>query len=99
MNEKWLHSKQMISYSIFSAVFDVLKSNSSTDENQVAGQIDEELLDDAVAGHMTGGYGSVHDGDNLLVAVCDLCVQEKIASGHIIYNGNYMFPDDENDKI
>ena len=99
MNEAWLHSTQLKSYTIFSAVLDVLQSNSTGDDNDIAGQIDEEMLEDAVAGHMTGGYGSTHDGDNLLIAVCDACVEIKKASGHIIYNGNYMFPDDENDEV
>lgn len=46
---------------------------------------------DGVIGNISAGYGSVHDGDMFVIAICDKCIKEKKDTGVLAYTGNYMF--------
>ena len=46
------------------------------------------------------GYGSTHDGDQFVIAICDDCIKENLKDATILYYGNYMYGGDyANDEI
>ena len=36
------------------------------------------------------GYGSSHDGDRILLAICDDCIKENLSDGTLLYFSNYI---------
>jgi hypothetical protein len=73
------------------------------------GRRDEEIVIDA-GSHMwndglvhkvSAGYGSSHDGDEFIIAICDDCILKKKATGNIAYIDNYMcyFSEEDEDYI
>ena len=42
-----------------------------------------------IVGKIDAPYGSIHDGDMYVIAICDNCVKEK----KLRYVGNYLFPE------
>lgn len=62
------------------------------------GRRDEEIEIDAssqmwnngVVQKISAGYGSCHDGDEFIIAICDECIMKKKATGNIAYIDNYM---------
>lgn len=42
---------------------------------------------------VNAGYGSKHDGDEFIIAICDQCINENIEDGTLLYFGNYIFPE------
>jgi hypothetical protein len=46
------------------------------------------------------GYGSTHDGDQFVIAICDECIKENVQDGTLLYWGNYMgFSDISEDDV
>ena len=43
-----------------------------------------------IVSKISAGYGSVLDGDQFIVAICDECIKEKMEDGTIAYISNYM---------
>ena len=41
------------------------------------------------------GYGSKHDGDQFIIAICDDCINDNLSDQTILYYGNYMYPDNQ----
>jgi len=41
---------------------------------------------------LNAGYGSSHDTDQIIVAICDECIKENLESGFLLYRGNYIHP-------
>jgi len=39
---------------------------------------------------IAANYGSKHDGEMYLIAVCDNCIDNCLLSGKIKWRGNYM---------
>ena len=37
------------------------------------------------------GYGSIHDGDQFVIAICDDCIKENLEDATLLYYGNYMY--------
>lgn len=52
--------------------------------------IDSEMIDGGIIQIISAGYGSKHDGDEVIVAICDDCVSEKLEDATILYFDNYM---------
>jgi hypothetical protein len=42
---------------------------------------------------VNAGYGSKHDGDEFIIAICDDCINENKEDGTLLYYGNYMYPE------
>jgi hypothetical protein len=42
---------------------------------------------------INAGYGSIHDGDMFILAICDECIKSKKSEASLLYYGNYMFND------
>jgi hypothetical protein len=67
-------------------------------KRQIHGKHDEEITLDAGSEIWNGGlvhlvsagYGSTHDGDEFIIAICDDCLTKKKMTGHIAYINNYM---------
>jgi len=43
-----------------------------------------------MAGRISAGYGSNHDTNVYMIAICDDCITEKMAEGKLIYAYTYM---------
>ena len=52
--------------------------------------IENEMVNDGVIEIINAGYGSKHDGDRILLAICDDCINENLADGTLLYFSNYM---------
>jgi hypothetical protein len=51
---------------------------------------DNRLWDDGIVEIIHAGYGSKHDGDSIIVAICDDCVSTELENGNILYHSSYM---------
>lgn len=49
-----------------------------------------QMWNDGVVHKISAGYGSCHDGDEFIIAICDECIIKKKATGNIAYIDNYM---------
>ena len=45
---------------------------------------------DGLVHKVSAGYGSTHDGDQFIIAICDDCITKKKMTGTIAYVDNYM---------
>jgi hypothetical protein len=56
--------------------------------------INSGMINDGIIYLIDAGYGSKHDGDQFLIAICDQCITEKVNDATILYFGNYIYPED-----
>jgi hypothetical protein len=68
---------------------DVLWSKGGESEN-----INNGMINEGIIYLIDAGYGSKHDGDRFLIAICDECITEKVNDATILYFGNYIYPED-----
>jgi len=52
--------------------------------------IENEMVENGTIDIINAGYGSTHDGDRILLAICDDCIKENLADGTLLYFSNYM---------
>ena len=52
--------------------------------------IENEMVNTGASEIVNAGYGSRHDGDRILLAICDGCIEENLADGTLLYFSNYM---------
>jgi len=52
--------------------------------------IENEMVNNGTIDILNAGYGSRHDGDRILLAICDDCIKENLADGTLLYFSNYM---------
>lgn len=65
---------------------------------QIDGDYDQEITvnagskmwNDGLVHKVSAGYGSCHDGDEFIIAICDDCIKKKKLTGNIAYVDNYM---------
>jgi hypothetical protein len=65
---------------------------------QIDGDYDQEITvnagskmwNDGLVHKVSAGYGSSHDGDEFIIAICDDCIIKKKATGNLAYIDNYM---------
>lgn len=48
------------------------------------------MWDDGLIAEVSAGYGSAHDGDSLLIAICDGCLDRRLKDQSIIYLYDYI---------
>jgi hypothetical protein len=61
--------------------------------------IDNEMISGGIIQIIEGGYGSTHDGDRIIIAICDDCMDVNLEDATLLYFENYMFDiSDEVDK-
>ena len=52
--------------------------------------IENEMVNNGTIEIINAGYGSTHDGDRILLAICDDCIKENLTDGTLLYFSNYM---------
>ena len=52
--------------------------------------INNEMVDNGIIHIIDAGYGSKHDGDQFIIAICDDCIKENKEDGTLLYYDNYM---------
>jgi hypothetical protein len=57
--------------------------------------VNSEMIDNGIIHIVDAGYGSTHDGDQFLIAICDKCIKENKEDGTLLYYGNYMFSEEK----
>lgn len=71
------------------------KKNKRPDGSLV--NINNEMIDNGIIHIIDAGYGSKHDGDQIILAICDDCIKENLEDATILYYDSYIFPDVEED--
>lgn len=51
---------------------------------------EQEMWGGGVVDVIAANYGSKHDGEMYLIAVCDNCIDNCLLSGKIKWRGNYL---------
>ncbi len=57
--------------------------------------VNNEMIDNGIIHIIHAGYGSIHDGDQIVIAICDDCIKENLEDATLLYYGNYMYPEEE----
>lgn len=57
--------------------------------------VSNEMINNGIIHIIDAGYGSIHDGDQIVVAICDDCIKENLEDATLLYYGNYMYSEDE----
>jgi len=68
---------------------DILWKNSKRPDGSLV-NVNNEMIDNGIIHIIDAGYGSTHDGDQFVIAICDDCIEENIADSTLLYWGNYM---------
>jgi hypothetical protein len=53
--------------------------------------VNNEMIDNGIIHIIDAGYGSIHDGDQFVIAICDDCIKENLEDATLLYYGNYMY--------
>lgn len=52
--------------------------------------INHSMIEGGIIHIIDAGYGSMHDGDQIIIAICDDCITDKLKDGTLLYFDNYM---------
>ena len=78
---------------------DILWKDSKRPDGSLV-NVNNEMIDNGIIHIIDAGYGSTHDGDQFVIAICDDCIKENLKDATILYYGNYMYGGDyANDEI
>lgn len=82
---------------------DVLYFKKKRKEDGSTMNINNEMVFNGIIHIIDAGYGSSHDGDQFLIAICDDCINENKEDGTLLYYDNYMhsgegFVEEEREK-
>jgi hypothetical protein len=55
-------------------------------------KVSNRMWGDGIVQILSAGYGSNHDTEQFILAICDSCVTKKKEEGTLLYFGNYMSP-------
>jgi hypothetical protein len=72
------------------------KKNKRPDGSLV--NVNNEMIDNGIIHIIDAGYGSKHDGDQIILAICDDCIKENLEDATLLYYDNYMFPDESSEE-
>ncbi len=50
------------------------------------------MWNDGIVNIIDAGYGSSHDTDSFVIAICDDCIKTNLEDGTLLYHSNYMSP-------
>ena len=96
--DKIKHYETDSSISEEQAIFDVEKTDLNEEaqkyykKNKLITDANSRMWHGGIVNIITAGYGSSHDTDQYVIAMCDDCVTEKEANGVLLYHSNYMSP-------
>lgn len=68
---------------------DILWKDSKRPDGSLV-NVNNEMIDNGIIHIIDAGYGSTHDGDQFIIAICDDCIKENLADATLLYWGNYM---------
>ena len=78
---------------------DILWKDSKRPDGSLV-NVNNEMIDNGIIHIIDAGYGSTHDGDQLVIAICDDCIKQNLGDATLLYYGNYMYGGDyANDEI
>jgi hypothetical protein len=78
---------------------DILWKDSKRPDGSLV-NVNNEMIDNGIIHIIDAGYGSTHDGDQFVIAICDDCIKENLGDATLLYYGNYMYGGDyANDEI
>jgi hypothetical protein len=69
---------------------DILWKDSKRPDGSLV-NVNNEMIDNGIIHIIDAGYGSTHDGDQFVIAICDDCIKENLADATLLYYGNYMY--------
>lgn len=52
--------------------------------------VNNEMVHDGIIHIIDAGYGSKHDGDRIIIGICDNCIKENLQDATLLYYNNYM---------
>ena len=70
------------------------KKISMNDGSTQTRTINNAMVGDGIIHIIDAGYGSKHDGDRIIIAICDDCITKKLEEATLLYYDNYMFTND-----
>jgi hypothetical protein len=73
---------------------DILWKDSKRPDGSLA-NVNNEMISNGIIHIIDAGYGSIHDGDQIVIAICDDCIKENLEDATLLYYGNYMYPEEE----
>jgi hypothetical protein len=53
--------------------------------------VNSSMVSDGIIHIIDAGYGSKHDGDQIILAICDDCIKKNLEDATLLYYGNYMY--------
>ena len=72
---------------------DILWKDSKRPDGSLV-NVNNEMIDNGIIHIIDAGYGSTHDGDQFIIAICDDCINVNKEDGTLLYYGNYMYYDE-----
>jgi len=63
--------------------------------NRLTLNINNQMVNNGIIHIIEAGYGSKHDGDQLIIAICDDCINENLEDGTLLYydSSGSFYPD------
>jgi len=52
--------------------------------------INNQMVNGGIIHIIDAGYGSTHDGDRIIIAICDECLNQNLEDATLLYFGNYI---------
>jgi hypothetical protein len=68
---------------------DILWGNSKRADGSFV-NVNNKMINNGIIHIIDAGYGSKHDGDQFVIAICDDCIEENLEDATLLYWGNYM---------
>lgn len=69
---------------------DIIWKNTKRKDGSLV-NVNNEMIDNGIIHIIDAGYGSGHDGDQFIIAICDDCIKENLQDSTLLYYGNYMY--------
>jgi len=63
---------------------DILWKNSKRPDGSLA-TVNNEMVNNGIIHIIDAGYGSKHDGDQFIIAICDDCIKENLQDSTLLY--------------
>ena len=73
---------------------DILWKDSKRPDGSLV-NVNNEMINNGIIHIIDAGYGSTHDGDQIILAICDDCIKSNLEDATLIYYGNYMYTHEE----
>ena len=68
---------------------DILWKNSKRHDGSLV-NVNNEMINNGIIHIIDAGYGSIHDGDQFVIAICDDCIKDNLDDATLLHWGNYM---------